>query len=216
MSDLVRFRAAAWRWAIGRDRDAEAEASALSGSVARVVLVEGVSDAAALDAAALAAGRELESERVCVLPMRGVTNVGRFLGTLGPAGLGLSMAGLCDAGEERYFLRALLSLGMLGTATREAMAAAGFFVCVDDLEDELIRGLGAERILRILDACGDLPRFRTFQSQPAKRGERVEVQLHRFLGTTAGRKERYARLLVEGFGDSRPPQPLSALLDFVG
>ena len=216
MSELERFRKAAFEWAVDRSASAEREARAAATEVSIVVLVEGVSDAAAIDAAAVLRGRDLEAERVCVVPMRGVTNFGRFVRTLGPAGLGMPMAGLCDAGEERYFLRAVESAGVLAVATRSAMAGAGFFVCVDDLEDELIRALGSERILQIIAASGDLPRFRTFQGQPAKRDVPIEAQLHRFLGTTAGRKERYARLLVEGLDGSPLPQPLADLLDRLG
>jgi hypothetical protein len=42
----------------------------------------------------------------------------------------------------------------------------GFFVCVDDLEDDLIRAVGAERVERIVEAEGQLGPFRTLQKQP--------------------------------------------------
>ena len=50
------------------------------------------------------------------------------------------------------------------------MEERGFYVCESDLEDELIRSLGAEAVEAILDAQGDLPSFRTLQKQPAWRG----------------------------------------------
>ncbi|HEX4444151.1 MAG TPA: TOPRIM nucleotidyl transferase/hydrolase domain-containing protein [Galbitalea sp.] len=213
MSELERFREAAFEWAVDRSPTAERQARSSAAYVSIVVLVEGVSDAAAIDTAAVVCGRNLEAERVCVVPMRGVTNFGRFVTTIGPAGLGMPIAGLCDAGEERYFLRALESAGVLAIATRSAMGSAGFFVCVDDLEDELVRALGTERTLQILAKAGDLPRFRTFQSQPAKRDIPIAAQLHRFFGTTSGRKERYARLLVDGLDGAPLPRPLADLLD---
>jgi hypothetical protein len=216
MSDLDRFRQAAIDWAVTGNREAEYLATDLAGAVSAVILVEGVSDAAAIEALADVSGRDLDSERVCVVPMRGVTNFGKFLGALGPAGLGMRIAGLCDAGEERYFRRGLERAGAGPLERRESMAEIGFFLCVEDLEDELIRTLGPERVVQILDAHSDLRSFRTFQNQPAKRGSSIEVQLHRFLGTTSGRKERYAKILIEGLDFPRVPRPLAELLGFVG
>jgi hypothetical protein len=43
----------------------------------------------------------------------------------------------------------------------------------------------------------------------------VSHQLHRFLGTTSGRKARYAGLLVEHLDLDRVPEPLDALLEYV-
>jgi hypothetical protein len=57
--------------------------------------------------------------------------------------------------------------------------------------------------------------FRTFQNQPFQRSRPVEAQLHRFFGTTAGRKAHYGTALVLGLELSAAPRPLAALLAVV-
>jgi hypothetical protein len=71
------------------------------------------------------------------------------------------------------------------------MEAFGFYVCVADLEDELVRCLGAAGVERVVEAQGELGSFRTFQRQPAWRGRRSQEQLRRFIGTHSGRKARF-------------------------
>jgi hypothetical protein len=92
------------------------------------------------------------------------------------------------------------------------MESLGFFVCVADLEDELIRSLGVAAVERVLAAQGDLGPFRTFQKQPAWRGRTTEEQLRRFIGTHSGRKIQSGALLVEALDLARVPRPLDALL----
>ncbi|HEY4269896.1 MAG TPA: TOPRIM nucleotidyl transferase/hydrolase domain-containing protein [Galbitalea sp.] len=209
MTAIDTFRRAAIEWAIRGDAAAEATAMGVRDSVKTGILVEGVSDAAAIEALAAGSGRDLQDARVCVIPMGGVTNIAKFLDVLGDRGLDLKVAGLCDANEERYFLRAL------GLDSRAIMADAGFFVCVDDLEDEFIRALGVDEVQRVMDVNGDLRLFRTFQNQPAQRERSLERQLRRFLGTTSGRKERYAKIFVDALEEPRIPRPLRDLLAFV-
>ena len=104
--------------------------------------------------------------------------------------LGLTIAGLCDAGEERVFRRALEHSGFGSNLTRVEMERLGFYVCVADLEDELIRALGPASVEAVLDSQGDLGSFRTFQKQPEWRGQRIEAQLRRFMGSADRRKIR--------------------------
>ncbi|HEX4058082.1 MAG TPA: TOPRIM nucleotidyl transferase/hydrolase domain-containing protein [Galbitalea sp.] len=184
-------------------------------NAATVVLVEGVSDAAAVRSTALVLGLDLEAERVHVVQAGGVTNFRKFLVDLGPRGRRMRLAGLCDAPEERHLVRALEAAGLGRPDDRESMARMGFFVCSRDLEDELIRALGTDRVLDILDRNGDLERFRTFQRQPAKRDEPIDRQLHRFFGTTSGRKERYGRILAGRLNPENIPSSLASLIDFV-
>ena len=92
------------------------------------------------------------------------------------------------------------------------LAGLGFFVCVADLEDELIRSLGAGRVERLIAAEGELTPFQTFIKQPAHRGEPREQQLHRFMGTRSGRKIRYGHLLAAAVDLTRVPGPLAGLL----
>jgi hypothetical protein len=142
-----------------------------------------------------------------VLAIGGAQAIGRVV----RENAGALLAGLCDAGEEAHFRRAL-ERARLGTdLTRESMEELGFFVCVEDLEDELIRALGVDAVEAVLAAQGDLRSFRTLQKQPAHRGRPAEAQLHRFFGSSAG-KIRYARLLVEALDLDRVPRPLDLLV----
>ncbi|WP_420715722.1 TOPRIM nucleotidyl transferase/hydrolase domain-containing protein [Streptomyces sp. SBT349] len=177
-----------------------------------VVFVEGGSDRVALEALAVRRGRNLDAEGIAVVPLGGVTSIGRFLDLCGPAGLDVGLAGLCDAGEERFFQRGLERVGLGSGLTRADLEPLGFYVCVADLEDELIRSLGAEAVRRVVEAQGDLRPFRTFQNQPAQRERAVEQQLRRFMGTLSGRKAQYAHALVEHLEPTRVPRPLDRLL----
>ena len=87
------------------------------------------------------------------------------------------------------------------------MERLGFFVCSEDLEDELIRALGAASVEAVVDAQGDLGSFRTLQKQPEWRGRSTEEQLRRFMGSGSGRKIRYAPLLVGALDLTRVPRP---------
>ena len=95
------------------------------------------------------------------------------------------------------------------------MERLGFYVCVADLEDELIRCLGAAAVERVIDAQGDLASFRTFQKQPAWQGRTKEEQLRRFFGTRGGRKIQSASLLVDALDLTRVPRPLDRVLAHV-
>ena len=180
-----------------------------------VVLVEGLSDQLALEALAARRGWDLRGEAVAVHPIGGATNLPRYLQRYGPRGLGLTVAGLCDAGEERDLRRGLERGGFGGDLGRAEMEHLGFYVCDADLEDELIRALGPGAVERILDEQGELGSFRTFQRQPAQRGRPAAAQLRRFIGTRSGRKARMAPLLVEALGLDKVPRPLDAVLAHV-
>jgi hypothetical protein len=147
--------------------------------------------------------------------MGGATNISSFLDLFGPRGLDVRLAGLCDAGEEGDFRRALERAGLSSNLSRADMEALGFYVCVADLEDELIRALGAASVEEILDAQGELGSFRTLQKQPAWRGRATKEQLRRFMGSGAGRKIRYARLLIDALDLTRVPRPLEGVLAHV-
>ena len=88
-------------------------------------------------------------------------------------------------------------------------------MCIADLEDELIRCLGDAAVEQVLDAQGELGSFRIFQQQPAHRGQSRTAQLRRFMGTRAGRKIRYGRLLVEALDLTNVPRPLDRVLAHV-
>jgi hypothetical protein len=164
-----------------------------------VILVEGTSDRAAVEALARRRGRDLDARGIAVVPMGGYGNLPSFLERY----RGVPLAGLYDAGEERHFLRAL------GCADRAELERAGFYACTRDLEDELTRAVGAEGMERVLDEQGELRAFRTYQKQPAHRDEPLEEQLHGFMWN---RKQRYAVLLVDALDLERMPRPLERVL----
>jgi OLD-like protein len=180
-----------------------------------VVLVEGLSDLAAVEALAERRGRDLEAERVAVVPIGGAQSIGRFLNLFGPRGLDVRLAGLCDVQEEGEFRRGLERAGLGSDLTRVEMERLGFYVCVEDLEDELIRALGAAAVEEVVDAHGDLRSFRTLQKQPEWRGRPTEEQLRRFMGSGGRRKIRYGRYLVEALDLGRIPRPLDRVLAHV-
>ncbi|HTZ27941.1 MAG TPA: TOPRIM nucleotidyl transferase/hydrolase domain-containing protein [Streptosporangiaceae bacterium] len=177
-----------------------------------VVLVEGRSDQAALEALAGRRGQALGAGGISIAAMGGATNIGHFLDRFGPHGLDVRLAGLCDADEESVVRRALGRAGLGSGLSRAGMEELGFFVCTADLEDELIRALGTEGVERVIEAQGELRSFRIFQRQPAQQGRSPQRQLHRFMGTRAGRKSQYARLLVDALDPGCVPRPLDRVL----
>ena len=177
--------------------------------------MEGVSDQRALEALARRRGRNLDAERISIVPMGGATNIGQFLRRLRATAPDLRLAGLCDAGEEGDFRRSLEQVGLGSPLTRTDMERLGFYVCVADLEDELIRALGVPAVERVIDAAGELDLFRKFQKQPAWRGRGVAEQLRRFLGTHSGRKIQTAALLVDALDLANVPRPLDGVLAYV-
>lgn len=181
-----------------------------------VVLVEGITDQIALETAAFGRGRDLDAERVVILPIGGAHAIGRFLTRLGPVRTKVRLAGLCDLREEELFRRGLIRTDVGSPRTRADMEQLGFYVCVSDLEDELIRAVGAAAVEALFDSQGDLRSFRSFQRQPAWRGQDPEAQMYRFLRSSSRRNMRYAQLLVEAaVGHDALPQPLDALLTAV-
>ena len=190
-----------------------AHAEALTGAAARaVVLVEGISDRIALETLAERRGRALEVEGVSIVPIGGAQAIGRYLNLFGPRGLDLPLAGLCDAGQERDFRRGLGRAGLGRDVGRAEMERLGFYVCDADLEDELIRALGADTVEEVVAAHGDLGPFRTLQKQPAWLGRPKAEQLRRFMGSGGRRKIRYARFLVEALDLGGVPRPLDGVL----
>jgi hypothetical protein len=205
LEDVDEASLAAVTEAAGAGRAALAAAAARArsdpGSCA-VVLVVGMSDQAAVDTLAERSGRDLRGEGVFVVPMGGATNIGHFVALFGPGGFGVRLAGLCDQGEEHDFRRGLDRAGSC-------------FVCVADLEDELIRALGTRRVEELIEAEGESGPFLTFTRQPAHRGEDRDQQLRRFMGTRSGRKIRYGYVLAAALDLTRVPGPLAGLLSAV-
>jgi OLD-like protein len=155
-----------------------------------VVLVEGITDRLALEAVA---GRlDLDLAGIEIVPIGGAQAIRRASAQYD----GEHLVGLCDAGEERWFRR------VLGDAT---------YVCVKDLEDELIRALGPARVEQVVLGQGELETFRNFQNQPAWRGRPVDAQLRRWL-QNGGRYLRYPPLLIAELEPDAIPAPLAGVL----
>jgi len=220
---------------VDRDRRAELARKALSGYVhgpdapiratdlalrkvegsRAAILVEGISDQIAIEALARRRGRDLDAEGIVVLPVGGAQAVARYMQELGPTGEQLNLAGLCDADAAHTFRRAMTKAGVGDPQSTSDMAAVGFHLCVEDLEDELIRAVGTHRVEAVVDSQGDLGSFRKLQNQPEWRGRPTADQLHRFFRAGARRNLRYARLLVEAVELDRVPRPLDAVLAHV-
>ena len=160
-----------------------------------VVFVEGASDRAALLKLAERRGRDLTAEGVDVVAIGGAHALRRFVASLD--GHDVKLAGLCDAGESHEFTRILEHV----------------YVCDPDLEYELIRALGSDRLLELIEENGELHSFRTLQKQPAQRTRTLEQQLRLFLHN---RKIRYAPILVDALDLAKVPRPLDELLAALG
>lgn len=152
--------------------------------------------------------------RTVTQPPAGTTwATARALGKLDRALSVVLVEGISDRHEAEIFRRGLVAAEVATPRTRTEMENLGSHVCVDDLEDELIRAVGTARVEALFDAHGDLGSFRSLQSQPAWCGRDHGAQLRRFLGSGAGRKLRYARVLVaEAAWREVLPRPLDALL----
>lgn len=158
--------------------------------VALIVLVEGESDRVAVSTLAA---------RLGLAPR--VLAVGGSKGARGAAGAfpGERLIGLVDVKERRDFERVLPEV----------------YVCDPDLEGELIRALGVDGVLAVIEEEGELASFYKLQHQPFQRSRTAEQQLVRFFGGRSGNKTRYARLLAAAVPLDRIPPPLAALLDAV-
>ena len=177
-----------------------------------VVLVEGLSDQIALEVLADRDGRALRADDTFVVPTGGAMNLARFLTIFGPGGRDVRLVGLYDSPVEDRVRRSLVTAG-IGQGDRQAgLESFGFYGCVTDLEDEMIRALGPLQVEEVIADEGELRSFRRLQSMPFHRQRSLGDQLHRFIGSRSGRKYRYARLLALSLDLTNLPAPLAGLL----
>ena len=158
-----------------------------------VILVEGITDRIALEAVARRLRLDLAAESIEIVPIGGAQAIRRAFAEHE----GERVVGLCDAPEGRWFRQ------VLGDATH---------VCVENLEDELVRALGAERVEAVLATEGDLETFRNFQNQPYWRGRPVQRQLRRWFHAADSRAKRYPPLLIAALEPEEIPPPLAGVL----
>lgn len=150
-----------------------------------VILVEGESDRAALEIVATRLGVRLPA----IETINGASGVR----SAAAAHRDEPLIGLVDANEQDEFHAVMPQV----------------FVCDPDLEGELVRALGADEVVAVIAAQGELASFRRLQNQPAHRGRSVESQLQRFFSGRSGNKLRYARLLTATIPLERLPRPLT-------
>ena len=179
------------------------------------MLVEGDSDRVALHTVARLRGRDLAAEGIDVVAMGGITNTRTFATRYGPQGLDVPLVGLYDAPEEAKVRNGLAAAGLGAAVEHGGLPGLGFYKCTQDLEDELIRALGIEGVEAVIDAAGETRSLQLLAGMPAQRPWTREAVLRRFIGVRAGRKARYAALLVEALEPGRVPEPLAAVLDRV-
>jgi hypothetical protein len=163
-----------------------------------VVLVEGRSDVAAVEAVARRRGLDLAADGIDVIAVGGYGGFASAAAAVDAVGDAVGVAVLCDTGEAGWVARALPGLPL--------------HVCDVDLEDELIRALGLPAVEAIIDAEGDRGLLAGFRRQPAQHGRAPVAQVRRFLGTKSGRKIRYAGLLAAALPPEAVPAPISGAL----
>jgi hypothetical protein len=154
-----------------------------------VIAVEGVSDQVVLERIARRLGRDLAAEGIEIHAIGGAHAIRRFVA--GRAS-DVTVRGLCDESEQQLFRRVLDDV----------------YVCVPDLEGELIRALGVERTLELVDQQS----FSLMQLQPEQRGRPIELQLHRWLRSSSSRYHRYLPVLTDALDLDRLPTPLAGVL----
>jgi hypothetical protein len=164
-----------------------------------VVLVEGESDRIAVETLARRRGRDLAVEGVVVMSVGGAHALERAVRSLQAD----RVAVMYDRGEEAAVRRAL---------DRAGVRADGFYACDPDLEGELVRALGSERMLQLVEERGQLAAFRTYQRQKEKRSLPLQAQLHGWLHNW---KVRYAAALAGALDLDRVPEPLEGVLAFI-
>ena len=182
----------------------------MSATPSLVVLLEGVSDVAAVRA--IMRRNEIGGDHVELRNLQGVTNVGRVLPEIRQLQPDADVVGMCDAAEARFVERALVADG-LPVSDASDLPAYGFFVCEADLEDELIRALGTSRAVEAIQSAGLGGKLEALQIQPAWADRPLAEQLHRFCGVASGRKEQVAGVLAAELSRDELPEPLSMLLD---
>jgi hypothetical protein len=183
-------------------------ASGTASASRAVILVEGPSDQVAVEVLAERRGHDLARSGVAVVAIGGATNLRASLAKTGPD---VRLAGLGDIGEVAVYGRTLSGAGVSRGPSRQDLEEVGFYMCVVDLEDELIRALGAAKTRSIVERDDTPGSFRSYQRQPAHREEPVDLQLRGFVTNW---KIEYARLFVGELNLEHVPKPLQAVLDY--
>ncbi|MEO7446887.1 MAG: TOPRIM nucleotidyl transferase/hydrolase domain-containing protein [Humibacillus sp.] len=175
------------------------------------VLLEGLSDVAAVRAVASTLGLDLDASEVRLVDMGGATNVRRHLRAAADQERSPRVIGMCDVKEGGFVVRALRDL-LCDVRSAADLPRWGFQLCDRDLEDELLRALTPSQVSAVLSGLGLTDRFAAFRRQPAWSGRDLHEQLHRFSGVASGRKELMAQALAGALDVTRLPPPIAALV----
>ena len=173
-----------------------------------VLLVEGFSDLLAVRVLAAKLGVDLDAAGVSVISLEGGDVFPHYVALLGPQGLKVELRGLCDADKAQRWITHLRQAG-LPVTDRPSMAAAGFYVCDPDLEEELVAPLTTAEIEAVFSADGALGDFQVFGAQPQYAGM-TATQLQ--VAFTKVDKIRWAPLLADALTPGGIPQPIRDLL----
>jgi hypothetical protein len=177
-----------------------------------VILVEGLSDQIAVEVLTERRGTSLRADGTFVVPTGGAMNFARLLKVFGPGGRDVRLLGLYDSPVEDRIRRSLHRASIGRDEGHASLESVGFYSCVTDLEEEMIRTLGPPRVEEIIAVEGELSSLRRLQAMPFHRQRPLDEQLHRFIGSRSGRKYRYARALAAALDLTDLPAPLAGLL----
>lgn len=180
-----------------------------------MILLEGASDVAAVRVLAhtRGLGTAVDEGSIAAVSLDGVTNMRTGIVTARERHPEARVLGLCDAREQQVAVRALIATGVLAEgAGADDLPGAGFFVCHDDLEEELMRALGRDGVEAAIETLGLQPALLAFQRQEAWRGRPFEEQVHRFCAVASGRKIAMAGAMGAGLSVEQIPAPIAALL----
>ena len=172
------------------------------GTAEVLILVEGESDQAAVATAAATLGCDLEERRAEIRVLGGATNFDRALSSLKQQPE-LDVVGLCDANEADLWHRVVEQHGRLD---------AEIYVCDRDLEDELLRACGLDRVERYIESVDEGRPLRTMRKQAPWVDKPGVEQLRRFIGAKATRKVRYGAGLTALLEPHEIPAPIADLL----
>ncbi len=182
-------------------------------TVTQVVLLEGGSDVAAIEAVVRVLGRDDHGVRY--VDMQGVTNVRAHLERLRFQEPETEVLGMCDASGSGFVMRALEE-GGAWLQDASDLPTYGFVVCEADLEDELLRALGPDRAIAAIEGIGLAAKLTHFRQEAAWQDRPVMEQLHRFAGAGSGRKEAVDAALAAALTPEDVPEPLRMLAERIG
>lgn len=155
-------------------------------------------------------GVDLDARGAELVVLGGAGGLNATLAELDRTGRDVRLLGLCDADHERRWARWLEAAGLGRDLDRAGLEQLGFFVCDPNLELELVRAVGIEQTLALIEDEGETTALRLLSRQPAHRHRTTEQLMEPFLWS---RKGTYPRLLIERLPPGVEVPPLAHLLE---